>query len=162
MPLKLEKTLVLIKPDAMQRSLLGEIISRFERKGLKIIGLKMIQLEDAILDEHYAHHKNQPFFTGLKNFMKSVPVVAMVLEGIEVIAAVRLVVGPTKGRAADAGSIRGDLSMSTQTTLVHASDSPESAEKEVYRFFNDDELFDYKKINFEYVYGEEERDDLVA
>lgn len=144
----------------MQRNLLGEIISRFERKGLKTIGLKMMHLDDIILDAHYSHHKDKPFFEGLKRHMKHSPAVVMVLEGINAIKAVRLIVGPTKGSEADAGSIRGDLSMSTQTNLVHASDSAETAEKEIYRFFNADELFAYKKIDFEFIYGEEERGEL--
>lgn len=161
MSLKLEKTLVIIKPDAMQRNLLGEIITRFEKKGLKISGLKMIELEDLLLDEHYSHHKDKPFFAGLKNYMKSSPVVVMALEGIEVVEAVRLLVGPTKSRIADAGSIRGDYSMSGQTNIIHASDSPENAEIEVKRFFKDEELFNYKKIDFEFLYGDEERGELV-
>jgi nucleoside-diphosphate kinase len=152
-----ECTLILIKPDALQRNLMGEIIRRFEMKGLKIVGMKMVQLGDVLLDEHYAHHKDKPFFAGLKNFMKSSPIVAMVLEGVEAISAVRLLVGPTKGSAADAGSIRGDLSMSTQANLVHASDSPENAEREIKRFFKDDEIFEYQKIDFDYIYGSEEK-----
>ena len=152
-----EKTLIIIKPDALQRNLLGEIIHRFERKGLKIIGMKMMQLEDVLLEEHYSHHKDKPFFESLKKYMKSSPVVVMALSGIKAISAVRLIVGPTKGYEADAGSIRGDFSMSGQTNIVHASDSLENAEKEIKRFFKPDELFDYKKIDFEFVYGEEER-----
>lgn len=161
MSLKLEKTLVILKPDAMQRNLLGEIITRFEKKGLKIVGLKMIELEDVMLDEHYSHHKDKPFFSGLKNYMKSSPVVVIALEGIEVVEAVRLLVGPTKSRIADAGSIRGDYSMSGQTNIIHASDSSENAEAEVKRFFKDEELFNYKKIDFEFLYGDEERNELV-
>lgn len=155
---KLEKTLIIIKPDTMQRNLLGEIISRFERKGLKIIGLKMMQLEDVMLEQHYAHHKDKPFFEGLKNFMKSSPVTVMALEGVEAIAAVRIIVGPTKGREADAGSIRGDMSMSGQTNLVHASDSAEAAEQEILRFFQADELFDYRKVDFDFLYAQDEID----
>jgi len=154
----MERTLIIIKPDALQRGLLGEIMGRFERKGLKIVGMKMIQLEDVMLDEHYVHHKDKPFFDGLKKFMKSAPVVAVVLEGLEAISAVRLIVGPTKGRAADAGSIRGDLGMSGQANLVHASDSEDNAEAEVKRFFKEEELFEYTKGDWEWVYGEEERE----
>ncbi len=153
-----EKTLIIIKPDALQRSLLGEIIGRFEKKGLKIIGLKMIQLEDVLLDEHYAQHKDKPFFKSLKNFMKSSPVAVMALSGLNAVSAVRLIVGPTKGYEADAGSIRGDLSISGQANIVHASDSPVAAEAEIKRFFRPEELFDYKKADFEFVYGEEERE----
>ena len=157
--MKEERTLVIIKPDAMQRNLLGEIIHRFERKGLKIIGLKMVQLEDALLDEHYCHHKGKPFFESLKNFMKSSPVVVLVLSGINAVKATRLITGATKGYEADAGTIRGDFSISGQANIVHASDSVENAEEEIRRFFAEDELFDYKKIDYEFVYGEEEREE---
>ncbi|MBU2235669.1 nucleoside-diphosphate kinase, partial [Patescibacteria group bacterium] len=107
-----QRTLVIIKPDTLQRNLLGEVISRFERKGLKILGLKMISIDDALIAEHYEHHKAKPFFNDLKRFMQSAPVVVMVLQGYGAVEAVRLIVGPTSGREADAGSIRGDLSMS--------------------------------------------------
>lgn len=152
-----EKTLVIIKPDGLQRNLLGEIIHRFEQKGLKIIGLKMMRLDDAILNEHYAHHTEKPFFGTLKNFMKSSPVVVLAISGIHALSAVRLICGPTHGAKAEAGSIRGDYSLSTQANIVHASDSMEAAHEEMKRFFKPDELFDYQKIDFEYVYGEEER-----
>lgn len=158
--LKEEKTLIIIKPDALQRNLLGEIIGRFEKKGLKIMGMKMIQLEDALLAEHYSHHVDKPFFQSLKNFMKSSPVIVMILSGIKAIPAVRLIVGPTKGYEADAGSIRGDLSISGQANIVHASDSLDSAETEIKRFFKPEEIFEYKKSDFEFVYGEEERNEL--
>lgn len=147
----MERTLVIIKPDALQRNLAGEIISRFEKKGLKIVGLKMMELDDLKLDEHYAHHQDKPFFKDLKKFMKSAPVLLMVLEGPEVIQAVRIICGSTKGVEADAGTIRGDLAM-TNRNLVHASDSLATAEKEIYLFFNEDELFDYKKIDWAMVF----------
>lgn len=153
----MERTCVLVKPDALQRNLLGEILRRFESKGLKIIGLKMVQLSDLKLDEHYAHHRDRPFFAGLKRFMQSAPVVAMVLEGVDAIEAVRIIVGPTKGRAAPAGTIRGDLAMSMQANLVHASDAKEAAEQEIWRFFNADELFAYEKVDSTWVYAEDER-----
>lgn len=152
-----ERTLVIIKPDALQRNLLGDIICRFERKGLKIVGLKMAQLGDVLLEEHYAHHKDKDFFGGLKKFMKSSPVVVAVLEGLEAIKTVRFICGPTCGREADAGTIRGDLSMSRQYNIIHTSDSRATAEKEIYRFFNSDELFDYPKIDFDYLYSDDER-----
>src|SRR3989344_659653 len=107
-----EKTLILIKPDALLRNLTGEIIARFERKGLKVIGMKMITLDDALLDEHYAHHKDKPFFAELKTYMKSSPVLVLVLEAPNVVKAVRIIVGSTNASEADAGSIRGDLSIS--------------------------------------------------
>ncbi len=152
----MERTLILIKPDALQRNLLGEIVSRFEKKGLKIIGLKMLKLSGSLLEEHYAHHKDKPFFNELIEFMQSSPVVAMALEGYEAIEAVRIIVGPTVGRKADAGSIRGDFSMSHSHNIVHASDSRESAEKEIWRFFNEDEIFDYIKIDIAAIYAKDE------
>jgi len=153
-----ERTLILLKPDALQRNLLGKIIERFEHKGLKIVGLKMMQLSDVLLEDHYAHHKDKPFFESLKKFMESSPVVAMVLEGLEAVKIVRMLCGATSGREADIGTIRGDFSMSSQANIIHASDSPETAEKEIWRFFNSDEIFDYPKIDFSFVYGEEERE----
>lgn len=154
---KEERTLVIMKPDAVQRNLLGEIIHRFERKGLKIVGLKMTRLSGVALDEHYAFHKDKPFFESLKRYMQSAPVVLVALSGMNAVAAVRLIVGPTKGYEADAGSIRGDFSVSGQTNIVHASDSPETAPSEIKRFFSDDELFDYERIDYPYLYGEDER-----
>ncbi|MBU0670932.1 MAG: nucleoside-diphosphate kinase [Patescibacteria group bacterium] len=153
----MEKTFVIIKPDALQRNLLGEIIGRLEKKGLKLVGLKMMSIDDLKVEEHYSHHVDKPFFASLKKFMQSSPVVCMVWEGLESVSAIRLIAGETKGRAADAGTIRGDLSMSIQANVVHVSDSPENAVLEVKRFFADDELFKYEKLDTKYVYfGEEE------
>lgn len=152
-----EKTLVLIKPDGIQRGLMGEVIHRFERKGLKIIGCKMMSLDEALLREHYAHISDKPFFPGVAKFMSSSPVIALCLEGLEVVSAVRLLCGITKARAAEAGSIRGDLAMSNGCNVVHASDSVETATKEVPRFFKEDELFSYDKTEYVFVYGEDER-----
>lgn len=150
--------MIIIKPDALQRNLLGEIINRFERKGLKIIGMKMMTVDDLKIKEHYSHHKDKPFFESLKKYMQSSPVVVMVLAGKNAVSTTRLIVGSTKGYEADAGSIRGDFSMSGQCNIVHASESPEITEAEIYRFFNEDELFEYKKIDFEFIYGEDERE----
>lgn len=152
-----EKTLVLVKPDAIQRGLIGQIISRFERKGLKLVGLKMMTLDEALLREHYAHIADKPFFSGLQKFMQSTPVIAMCWEGLEVVNAVRLLCGITKSRAAEAGSIRGDFGMSIACNVVHASDTPENACKEVARFFKEDELQVYTKSEYEHVYAEDER-----
>ena len=152
-----EKTLVLVKPDAIQRGLVGEIIARFERKGLKIVGIKMMGLDDEILTKHYSHLTDKPFFPSLANFMKSSPVIAMCWEGLEVVNAVRLLCGITKAREAEAGSIRGDLAMSVSCNVVHASDSVENAKKEVERFFTSEELHNYKKSEYEHVYAEDER-----
>lgn len=152
---KEERTLIILKPDAVHRGLLGEVVSRFERKGLKIIGMKMLQLEDAMLEAHYAHIKDRPFFAGIKAYMKTAPVVVMALSGINAVASTRLIVGPTKGYEAAAGTIRGDFSLSTQSNLVHASDSVEGGQEEVARFFSDQEIFDYKRNDFDFIYADE-------
>jgi nucleoside-diphosphate kinase len=152
-----EKSLVLIKPDGVQRGLIGEAILRFERKGLKLVGLKMMTLDEAILREHYAHIADKPFFPGVSEFMRSSPVVAMCWEGLEVVQAVRLLCGITKARAAEAGSIRGDFAMSVACNVIHASDSVETAMKEVPRFFKADEIYDYAKSEYEHVYVEDEK-----
>lgn len=154
---KHEKSLVIIKPDAVQRNLIGEIISRIEKKGLKIIGLKMVSLDDALLDEHYSHIKDKPFFPGIRDFMKSCPVIVMAIEGINAVSALRLIVGPTKAWEANAGTIRGDFSLSTQSNIVHASDSVENGETEVARFFDLSELFSYKKIDTDFIYAEHKK-----
>jgi len=154
---KEERTLVLIKPDALQRNLFGEIIRRFEMKGLKIIGLKMLHMNEVLVKEHYGKYEDKPFFGSLKRYISSSPIIAMVLAGIRAQSAVRIIVGPTKGYEADAGSIRGDMSLSHQTNLVHASDPAENPEEEVKRFFKEEELFDYGKVEFDYLYGEDER-----
>lgn len=152
---KEEKTLIILKPDTIQRGLVGEIVSRFERKGLKIVGMKMIQLEDVLLEAHYAHIKDKPFFAGIKNFMKASPVIVMALSGIEAVNATRLIVGPTKAYEAAAGTIRGDFSLSVQSNIVHASDSIENGVAEVARFFSPDEIFDYKRNDFNFINAEE-------
>jgi len=153
-----EKTLIIIKPDALNRSLVGEIISRFERKGLKIVGLKMIQLNDEILKEHYSHLADKPFFPRIANFMKGWPVIVMVLEGLEAVESVRLITGVTLGRKADAGTIRGDFSMSIQANIVHASDSVENSEKEIKRFFKDEDLYAWERADLDVIYAEDERE----
>ncbi len=150
-----EKTLIIMKPDAIQRSLFGEILQRFERKGLKIIGVKMTKISDILIEEHYSHLTDKPFFGTLKNYMQSSPVVLIALSGVNSISATRLIVGPTKGFEADAGSIRGDYSMSGQSNLVHASDSAENAEIEVKRFFKEEELFNYEKPDYKLINAED-------
>lgn len=153
----MEKTLVIMKPDAVNRGIVGEVLHRFERKGLKIVGMKMTHLKDEILDVHYAHHKDKPFFERIKNFMKSAPSLLIVLEGNDAIEVVRKMAGPTKGSEALPGTIRGDYSMSTQNNIVHASDSKKTAEEEIWRFFNEDEIFPYQRIDWEMVYSVDER-----
>lgn len=152
----LQRTIVLVKPDGLQRGLIGNIISRFEKKGLKLVGLKMTRLTDEVLDEWYVHHKGKSFFNGLKEFMKSYPIVAMVWEGLEAVAAVRLMCGITKGYEAEPGSIRGDFGLSQQYNLIHASDSIAAAKKETDLLFRKEEIFEYDKGEYLYLYSEEE------
>ena len=152
----MEKSVVLVKPDGVQRGLIGEITHRFERKGLKIVGLKMISLTDAILDEWYVHHKDKPFFGGLKSYMQSYPVVAMLWEGKDVVATIRKMVGITRARDAEPGTIRGDFAMSQQYNLIHSSESLETAQKEEKLVFNKDEIFEWDKKDLTSVYLEDE------
>ncbi|WP_075967479.1 nucleoside-diphosphate kinase [Parabacteroides massiliensis] len=152
----MEKTLVILKPCTIQRGLIGEIISRFERKGLQLAGMKMIWLTDNILSEHYAHLKEKPFFQRIKDAMSVCPVIVCCWEGVDAIQVVRQLTGATNGRNAQPGTIRGDFSMSVQENIVHASDSPETAAIELKRFFNDDELFDYKTNNLLAIYANDE------
>lgn len=152
---KEEKTLIILKPDAIHRGLVGQVITRLEQKGLKIVGMKMVQLEDALIDAHYAHIKDKPFFVGIKKYMKAAPVVVMALSGINAVSATRLIVGPTKGFEAAAGTIRGDFSLSMQSNLVHASDGVEAGIEEVERFFAPAEIVEYKRNDFDYIYADE-------
>ncbi|MGP1466775.1 nucleoside-diphosphate kinase [Prevotella koreensis] len=152
----MEKTLVLLKPSCVQRQLIGEILNRFERRGLRIAGLKMMQLDDAILREHYSHLADKPFFPTLAASMQVSPVVALALEGIDAVQVVRTMTGATNGRAAAPGTIRGDYSVSNQQNIVHASDSPENAAIELKRFFRPEEIFEYTSGAREYIYGADE------
>ncbi len=158
--MKTSRTAVLVKPDGLQRGLIGEIVSRFERKGLKLIGLKMVSMTDAQLSEWYAEHKEKSFFGDLKSFMGSLPVVAMIWEGIDAVPVVRKLVGTTLGREAEAGSIRGDFGMSQQLNLIHASANGDDAEREIDILFNIDELFSYSSALETVVYAEEELEKL--
>lgn len=152
----LEKTLVLLKPCTLQRGLAGEIISIFEKKGLQICGMKMMQLTDALLSEHYAHLSAKPFFQRVKDSMMAAPVVALCLQGVDAIAVVRTLAGPTNGRNAAPGTIRGSYCMSFQENIVHASDSPETAAVELRRFFRDDEILDWQPATFSSLYANDE------
>lgn len=153
----MERTLILAKPDAVQRGLVGHIMTRFERKGLKLIGLKMISVDDELLEQHYSHLTDKPFFTDIKRFMKSSPLVAMAWEGYECTASVRVIVGATNPREADAGTIRGDFAIGQGRNLIHASDSAENGAAEVARFFKDEELVSYDKSEYLHVYEDYER-----
>ena len=149
-----QKTLVLIKPDALQRELVGRVVARFEQKGLKIVAMKLTHLDESTLTEHYGHLKEKPFFGDLVKFMMQTPVVAMILEGVGAIEEVRKIVGSTNPREADAGTIRADLSMNVPSNMVHASDSAEAAIVEVARFFNENEVFAYEKLTDKFHFGE--------
>ncbi|MBO4802036.1 MAG: nucleoside-diphosphate kinase [Bacteroidaceae bacterium] len=152
----METTLVLLKPSCVQRQLIGEIVNRFERRGLRISGMKMMQLDEAILREHYAHLVDRPFFPGLAKSMMASPIVAMALTGVEAVQVVRDMTGFTNARKADAGTIRGDYAMSNQQNIVHASDSTENAEVELRRFFRPEEIFDYHSGVEAFLYGVDE------
>lgn len=153
----MERSVVLVKPDGLQRGVVGEIIHRFERKGLHLIGLKMLSLDDALLDEWYAHHKDKPFFGNLKAYMKSYPVVAMLWQGVEAVETIRQMVGVTKARVAEPGSIRGDFAMSQQYNLIHASEDSAIAKKEADLMFSSDEIFPWEKSDLKHIYIDEER-----
>jgi nucleoside-diphosphate kinase len=131
----MEQTLILLKPDAVERHLIGEILSRFERKGLNIAAMRLLHVVPEQAKVHYAEHVAKPFYPGLEAYITSGPVIAAIIEGPEAIAVVRRLVGPTNGIEAPAGTIRGDFSLSGQRNLVHASDSPESAKREIGIFF---------------------------
>lgn len=139
----MEQTFVILKPSAIARSLVGDVITRFQRKGLIIRGLKMMQLDETILREHYAHLVERPFFPSLLRSMMATPVIVMVLEGKDAVDVVRSMVGATNCRKAAPGTIRGDFGMSGQENIVHASDSPANAIIEINRFFKPEEIFDY-------------------
>jgi nucleoside-diphosphate kinase len=136
----LERTFVLLKPDAVERRLTGEIIQRFERRGLKIVGMKLLQVTPELSKKHYAEHVSKPFYPMLEEFITAGPVVAMVIEGPEAVTVIRGMLGPTNGRQAPPGTIRGDFGLSRQMNLVHGSDGPEAATREIALYFQPNEL----------------------
>jgi len=140
-----ERTLVLVKPDAMQRGLAGEIVARFERRGLKIIALKLMQVDEALARRHYAEHEGKPFFDGLVSYISSSPIIALVLEGSGAIRTARATIGKTNPQLAEPGTIRGDLGLETGRNLVHGSDGSESAGREIALFFEPDEIHSYPR-----------------
>lgn len=139
----MERSLILLKPDCVQRRLIGNIIARFEAKAINIVGLKLIQVTPELSKQHYAEHVEKPFYAGLEEFITGAPVVAMVLEGLEVIRVVREMLGATNGLQAAPGTIRGDFSSSRQMNLVHASDGAEAAAREIALYFNENEICGY-------------------
>ena len=152
----MQKTLVILKPSCLQRGLVGEVTKRFEQKGLRLAGMKMCQLTDEQMSQHYAQHQGKPFFQQLKEAMMVTPVIVCCYEGVDAVEVVRQMAGATNGRKALPGTIRGDFSMSFQENIVHTSDSPETAETELRRFFREDEIFDYPQPQFSFLYASDE------
>lgn len=148
----MERTYVMIKPDGVQRNLVGEIISRFEKKGFKLAGLKMLKMDRAIAEKHYAEHIGKPFFEALAGYITSGPVVAMVLEGKDVVATARAMNGATNPANAGPGTIRGDYAIEVGRNVIHASDSVDSANREIAIYFTDNELCEYKKVLEDWIY----------
>lgn len=152
----METTLVILKPSSIQRALAGKILSRFEQKGLRIAGLKMMMLDENLLREHYAHLVDRPFFPSLILSMTATPVIVAAVSGVEAVQTVRQMTGATNSRKALPGTIRGDFSMSGQENVIHASDSPENAAIELARFFRPEELYDYSLISTPSLYAPDE------
>ncbi|NHW88321.1 MAG: nucleoside-diphosphate kinase [Archaeoglobales archaeon] len=148
----MERTFVMVKPDGVQRGLVGEIISRLERKGLKIVAIKMLKIPMEMAEKHYEEHKNKPFFSSLISYITSGPVVAMVVEGKNAVKVVRKLVGATNPAEAEPGTIRGDFGLDLGRNVVHASDSITSADREIRLFFKDDEILNYERDLDAWVY----------
>ncbi len=148
----MERTYLMVKPDGVQRGLLGKIIARFERKGLKIVGLKMIRLDRALAEKHYAEHVGKPFFEGLVNFITSGPVVCMVVSGKDAVAISREMMGVTNPAKANPGSIRGAFGIDIGRNVIHGSDSPASAEREIALYFTPQELVEYDRVIDNWIY----------
>ena len=148
----METTLIIFKPDAVQRGLMGEIMSRFERKGLQIVGAKLMMISQELAAKHYEAHKERPFYPGLVAFMTSSPVMVLAIRGVGAIGICRSMMGATFGSKADAGTIRGDFGVSNSFNLIHGSDSPEAAERELGLFFGDGEVLDWERASETWVY----------
>lgn len=151
-----ERTLILFKPDAVQRRLVGQILNRIEKKGLRIVGLKMMQVTAELAKQHYAEHVDKPFYPALEEFITSGPVIAMVAEGPDVISVVRTMLGPTNGREAAPGTIRGDFGQSRQMNLLHGSDGAQAADREIGIYFSTNELLDYESTLDIWAFAEDE------
>jgi len=148
----IQKSFVMMKPDAVQRRLMGKILSRFEEKGLQIVAVKLMQIDEELAKTHYGEHAEKPFFPSLVEYITSSPSLAMVIEGEEAITTIRKLVGATNPLEADLGTIRGDYGMDTGRNIIHASDSPASAEREIGLFFNEDEICDYQIVDNDLIY----------
>ncbi|ADC64789.1 Nucleoside-diphosphate kinase [Ferroglobus placidus DSM 10642] len=150
----MERTFVMVKPDGVKRGLIGEVIKRIEQKGLKIVAMKMMEVSKELAEKHYAEHKEKPFFQSLISYITSGPVVAMVVEGKEAVKVMRNLVGKTNPIEASPGTIRGDFAMDIGRNIVHASDSLESAEREISLFFNEEEILSYERADEKWIYEE--------
>lgn len=148
----MEKTFIMVKPDGVQRNVIGEIVGRFEQKGFKLAGAKLMQVSNELAENHYGEHKERPFFGELVDFITSGPVFAMVWEGEEVITTARTMIGATNPAEATPGSIRGDFGVTVGKNIIHGSDSPESAEREINLFFDESELVAYDKQDHTWIY----------
>ncbi len=145
-----------MKPDAIHRGIVGEILDRFEQKGIKPVGMKMLKMTDLLLDKHYAQHKGKHFLPRLKKFMRSLPVVLVVLEGLDVVRVVRNMCGPTDGKNAPPGTIRGDYGMSISANIIHSSEGLKAAKREMKIFFKKSEIFSYSRPDIHFYYAEDE------
>ncbi len=143
----MQRTLILFKPDCVHRRLVGEVLARFERKGLRLVGLKLVKAPRPLAEQHYAVHKGKPFYDSLLAFLTSGPTVALVWEGREAVTVARNLIGATDGAKAPPGTIRGDLGISVQNNLIHGSDSPENAQAEIALWFRPEELVDYAPVD---------------
>ncbi|MEM6334191.1 MAG: nucleoside-diphosphate kinase [Planctomycetota bacterium] len=148
----MQTTFIFLKPDAVQRGLVADIVGRFERKGLELVGMKLMMVPKDLAEKHYAEHADKPFFPGLIGFVTSGPVLAMAWKGVDAVEVCRALIGATNGRNADPGTIRGDFGMSGANNMVHGSDSPESAERELAMWFTKDELVDHEPTLKQWVY----------
>lgn len=148
----MERTFIMVKPDGVQRNLIGEIVTRFEKKGYQLVAAKLMQVPQDLAEKHYAEHREKPFFQELVDFITSGPVFAMVWQGDGVIATARQMMGKTNPQEALPGTIRGDFGLTVGKNVIHGSDSPESAEREIDLWFNEDEILDYKKTGDEWLY----------
>jgi len=148
----MEKTFIMVKPDGVQRGLIGEVVKRFEKKGFTLVGAKLMQISNSLAEEHYGEHKERPFFGELVEFITSGPVFAMVWEGENVISVARNMIGATNPAEANPGSIRGDFAVTVGKNIIHGSDSPESAEREINLFFTNEEQVNYEKQANAWIY----------
>jgi nucleoside-diphosphate kinase len=148
----MEKTFLMVKPDGVQRQLIGDIVSRFEKKGFQLVGAKLMQISTELAEKHYGEHKERPFFSELVDFITSGPVFAMVWQGENVISTARQMMGSTNPKDAAPGTIRGEYAVTVSKNIIHGSDSPESAEREIGLFFSQEELVEYPRLINEWIY----------